>query len=206
MFEYIRGSVANVDADYVVIEAGGFGYRIFMANPAAVPAKAKDEVKLYLHQVIREDAHQLYGFLTREERNMFRYLLGVSGIGPKGALAILNGLTPQQIALAIVQEDVKRLKALPGIGQKTAQRLILDLKDKLKGAVRIGMGEEGLLPSLPASGEGEGGVLRDALDALLVLGYHDHEVSPLLSRLFRENPGLAAEEYIRLALTELGRR
>lgn len=205
MFEYIRGPLTSVEPDYVVVEAGGIGYRIFVANPGQMAAKTDNEVKIYLHQIIREDALFLYGFSTLEERNMFRHLLAVSGIGPKGALSILSHLTPQQIALAIVQEDVKRLKSLPGIGQKTAERLIFDLKDKLKGRLEVGRGD-----GQPISQTNEElvdkGKVGNALEALLVLGYHEYEVAPLLKRIDRDFPDLSLEELIRKTLSELGRR
>ncbi|WP_052329859.1 Holliday junction branch migration protein RuvA [Thermicanus aegyptius] len=202
LFEYIKGKLTWTDREYVVVEAGGIGYCIFTANPAAVIAREGEEVTLYLHQVIREDAHLLYGFPSREERSMFRHLLGVNGIGPKGALSILSSLSPQQIALAIVQEDVKRLKSLPGIGQKTAQRLILDLKDKLKGGAGD-MGPDGGLSGAPPDGNGGGSVkLNEALEALMVLGYHEYEVLPSLRKLYQASPDLPTEEYIRRILAE----
>ncbi|MBE3554006.1 MAG: Holliday junction branch migration protein RuvA [Thermicanus sp.] len=200
MFEYIKGKLTWTDREYVVVETGGIGYRIFTANPAAVSAREGEEVRLYLHQVIREDAHLLYGFPSREERSMFRHLLGVNGIGPKGALSILSSLSPQQIALAIVQEDVKRLKSLPGIGPKTAQRLILDLKDKLKGGAGEMAQED--LSHAPRDGNGGGSVkINEALEALIVLGYHEYEVLPALRKLHQASPDLPTEEYIRRILS-----
>lgn len=205
MFEYIRGPLTSVEPEYVVVEAGGIGYRIFVANPGQLVAKTDSEVKIYLHQIIKEDALFLYGFSTLEERDMFRHLIAVSGIGPKGALSILSHLTPQQIALAIVQEDVKRLKSLPGIGQKTAERLIFDLKDKLKGRLERSR-EDGQPISQTNEEPAEKGKVGNALEALLVLGYHEYEIAPLLKRIDRDFPDLSLEELIRKTLSELGRR
>lgn len=205
MFEYIRGPLTSVEPEYVVVEAGGIGYRIFVANPGQLAAKTDSEVKIYLHQIIKEDALFLYGFSTLEERDMFRHLIAVSGIGPKGALSILSHLTPQQIALAIVQEDVKRLKSLPGIGQKTAERLIFDLKDKLKGRLERSR-EDGQPISQTNEEPAEKGKVGNALEALLVLGYHEYEIAPLLKRIDRDFPDLSLEELIRKTLSELGRR
>lgn len=195
------------DVDHVVIEAGGIGYRIFSGNPNAIIADDKKDAIVYIHQHVREDTLALYGFGTREERRMFRLLLEVSGIGPKSANAIIASAAPQQIALAIAQEDVKFLTRFPGIGQKTAKRLILDLKDKLKGE---GFGKVSDLTQLTGpsaslnSGEG-GQALLEALEALLVLGFQEDEILPLLKELTQADSGISAETLIKQALKGLQR-
>lgn len=206
MYDYIRGNLAYSEIDHVVIEAHGIGYRIFCSNPSLVTVDEKKETKLYLHHHVREDVQLLYGFITREERRMFRLLLEVSGIGPKGATAIIGAATPQQIALAIAQEDVKFLTRFPGIGQKTAKRLILDLKDKLK-AEGFGKVSESLPTNttLSAVAQAEGEGLLEALEALVVLGFHEQEVLPILRQLSQENEGLKADQFIKEALKQLQR-
>lgn len=206
MYDYIKGIVTYREIDHVVVEAGGIGYRIFCGNPGNIATEGNMETKLYLHHHVREDAQLLYGFATREERRMFRLLLEVSGIGPKGANAIIASANPQQIALAIAQEDVKYLTRFPGIGQKTAQRLILDLKDKLK-AEGFSRKEEWTnihnTASTINSGAGQG--LLEALEALLVLGFHENEVMPILRQLSQDKPDYKADELIKEALKGLQR-
>lgn len=205
MYDYIKGMLTYREMDHVVIETGGIGYRIFCGNPSAINTDDKKETILYLHHHVREDAQLLYGFATREERRMFRLLLEVSGIGPKGANSIIASATPQQIALAIAQEDVKYLTRFPGIGQKTAKRLILDLKDKLK-AEGFSRSQDLFqldvsIPSPSSGGDGQG--LLEALEALLVLGFQESEVLPVLRELSQEKPDQKADELIKQALKQL---
>lgn len=206
MYDYIKGTLTYTDIDHVVVEAGGIGYRIFCGNPSALRVNEDRQIMLYLHHHVREDLQVLYGFQTREERRMFRFLLEVSGIGPKGASAIIANSTPQQIALAIAQEDVKFLKRFPGIGEKTAKRVIIDLKDKLKteGFSR----DPGLFNSSagPHQHQPEDAQnLLEALEALLVLGFQEREALPLLQEIHKDNPGLPAEQLIRQVLAMLQR-
>lgn len=203
MYDYIRGKLTYKDFDHVVIEAGGIGYRIFCANPASIVSGDNHEVLVYLHHVVREDAQLLYGFSTREERRMFRLLIEVSGIGPKSALAILSSANPQQLALAIAQENEKFLTKFPGIGQKTAKRLIIDLKDKLKKDENL-RGLEPIQDGLFNVTEGNKN-LHEALEALLVLGFHEQEATPVLRSIVEEQPYIASEQLVKLALKQLQR-
>lgn len=132
MIDFVRGTVAYIETDYAVIDVGHIGYQVFVSNPYELAGRV-GSVTLYTHQHVREDAILLYGFLTREERSLFRRLLDVSGIGPKVALGILTGGRPEQLVAAIQREDLAYLTKLPGVGKKTAQRIVLDLKDKLNG-------------------------------------------------------------------------
>lgn len=206
MYDYIKGILTYTEHDHVVVEAGGIGYRIFCANPNNIPVSEDRQIMLYLHLHVREDLHILYGFPTREERKMFRLLLEVSGIGPKGALSILSQGAPQQVALAIAQEDVKALTRFPGIGQKTAQRLILDLKDKLKaeGFSRV----QDLFQANRTTGNLAGSKTKsmlEALEALLVLGFSEGEVYPCLQEIVQAEPELSADQLIKRVLRSLGR-
>lgn len=133
MISFINGYVADTTENSVIIEAGGIGYEIYMTGAAleqAVRTEGKLKVHTYFH--VREDAMQLYGFLSRDDLEMFRLLLGVNGIGPKAAIGILSGMTSDELRFAVLSEDIKTISKAPGIGKKTAQKLILELKDKLK--------------------------------------------------------------------------
>lgn len=178
MIDYLRGIVAHRESEFVVLDVRGVGYRVFCANPYAVPAKDNEEITMYIHYQVREDAHLLFGFTTREEQSMFRLLLEVSGIGPKVALGVMGGGKPEVIAAAIQQENLTFLTKLPGIGKKTAQRMVLDLKDKL-GSFYAGSGE-GLAGFGAASASFiDAGMGTDswseAKAALLALGYTEAE-------------------------------
>lgn len=130
MIDYLRGRLAHVEPEYVVLDVHDVGYQVFTPNPYGL-ARTDATIQLFIHHHVREDAIQLFGFPTREEQAMFRRLLDVSGIGPKVALGVLSGGRPETIAAAIRQENLSFLTKLPGIGRKTAQRMVLDLKDKL---------------------------------------------------------------------------
>jgi holliday junction DNA helicase RuvA len=177
MIDFVRGILAVREAEYVVVDVNGIGYRVWCPNPFIPSLQEGKEVTFYIHYHVREDAHLLYGFPTREEQQVFRKLLGVSGIGPKVALGVLAGARPEAVITAIQNENVPFLTKLPGIGKKTAQRIVLDLKDKL-GAVSdisgmlaadFGIGDAGLNAGLLANGWSE------AKEALLGLGYSEAE-------------------------------
>lgn len=178
MIDFLRGRVAHLETEYVVLDVHDVGYRVFTPNPYGF-AKSDDSVVLYIHHHVREDAIQLFGFPNREEQSLFRKLLDVSGIGPKVALGALSGARPEAIVGAIQQENVTFLTKLPGIGRKTAQRMILDLKDKL-GAVgfRAGEGAVGAALAEPAVdlSAGAGSNWAVAKEALAGLGYREAEL------------------------------
>ncbi|WP_141334279.1 Holliday junction branch migration protein RuvA [Paenibacillus sp. tmac-D7] len=180
MIDFLRGTVAHRETEYVVLDVRGVGYRVFCANPFAVaPKDGKDggEVTMYIHYQVREDAHLLFGFTSREEQSLFRLLLEVSGIGPKVAIGILAGGRPETIASAIRQENVAFLTKLPGIGKKTAQRMVLDLKDKLGAwtSADDDMAGAGFSLADTASAPLGGGAWAEAKAALLALGYTEAE-------------------------------
>jgi len=131
MYDYIKGEVVLTDKDMAVIEAGGIGYRIYTTAQSLAHIRTGETAKLYCHFVVREDSHTLYGFATTEEREMFVRLTGVSGIGPKGALAVLSAMKISDLAAAIITSDEAALQKVPGIGKKTAQRIIIDLAEKI---------------------------------------------------------------------------
>jgi Holliday junction DNA helicase RuvA len=175
MIDFLRGIVAHLESEYVVLDVHDVGYRVFTPNPYGL-ARNDLPLQLYIHHHVREDAIQLFGFTTRDEQALFRRLLEVSGIGPKVALGVLAGGRPEAVATAIQQENVTFLMKLPGIGKKTAQRMILDLKDKL-GAVDSRWAIATLVEhDLPVAVEGGGSTWMAAREALVGLGYRDAEL------------------------------
>ncbi|BFH67442.1 Holliday junction ATP-dependent DNA helicase RuvA [Paenibacillus dendritiformis] len=175
MIDFVRGPVVHWEADYVVLDVQGIGYRIYTPNPYAF-AKSEAAVTVYTHHHVREDAILLFGFASRQEQKLFRRLIEVSGVGPKVALGILSAGKPDSVVAAIQQENYSFLTKLPGIGKKTAQRIVLDLKDKLDG-----MGWDVEPGSLFAEmqtieEEREDGAWDEAREALKALGYKDVEL------------------------------
>lgn len=201
MISYIRGPLAEIDEDMIVVEAGAVGYniRVPLSVVEGLPGIGK-EVKIYTYLQVREDAMSLYGFLTRQDLKMFRLLLGVSGIGPKGALGLLSAMRPDDLRLAVISGDVKAISRAPGIGNKTAQRLILDLKDKipvdqLLSAPRVEPGRE------PAD-TGLGEAAREAVEALIALGYSPGEAARAVSKTtVTEN--MTGEDVLKASLRHL---
>lgn len=189
LIEYIRGTLSDVTSAYIVVDNGGIGYLIYCPNPYSfLPIGA--ELTVFTYQYVREDAIHLYGFKTREERDLFIHLLSVSGIGPKGALAIVASGEPGRVAAAIENEDERFLTKFPGVGKKTARQMILDLKGKLG---RVGTAEQaGVQPAETNR------ALDDAVQALYALGYSDKEIRRILPEL--EGEPLATDEYVRKAL------
>jgi Holliday junction DNA helicase RuvA len=198
VFDYIRGILTYLSGNGIVIEQGGFGYRIICANPFSYQPLMGKETKVYLYQYVREDANILYGFQTREERELFVRLLSVSGIGPKNALAILASGDPDEVIQAIEAEDEKFLTRFPGIGRKTAGQIVLDLKGKLKEfAVRpVGTQAE-------PSEERLDNALAEAVDVLSMLGYSEREIRKVVPALRKQD--LSAENYVKEALKRLSK-
>jgi Holliday junction DNA helicase RuvA len=201
MIDFVEGTLAYLDAEYIVVEAGGIGYRLFCPNPYQFVQKEGGRTRLYTHHHVREDAILLYGFATRDERDLFRKLLEVSGIGPKGALAILAAATPEQIVLAVQQENVAYLTKFPGIGKKTAQRIILDLKDKLSGYTPAA-----ILTVAASAAATDASPLNEALEALVALGYSESELHKVKGSLadFAQG-GASVEQMIKQGLALLSK-
>ncbi|MEG6572928.1 Holliday junction branch migration protein RuvA [Caldibacillus debilis] len=197
MFEYIIGTVEYVGPQYIVVENNGIGYQIYTPNPYAF-RKGSEREKVYTYLYVREDANILYGFKTREAKRLFEKLLTVSGIGPKGALAVLASADPGQIIRSIEGEDEEFLMKFPGIGKKTARQMILDLKGKFK---EFQTEPEGL--SVEAGENGERRELKEAILALEALGFTQREIGAVLPELKKAE--LTAEQYIKLALQKLAK-
>lgn len=204
MLAYIKGILEIKTKGYIVVEAGGLGYKIFM--PESTIAKAGnigDKVQIHTFMRVREDDVSLYGFLTNEELRMFELLLSVSGIGAKGALGILSNITPSQFALAVISNDVAILKKVPGIGPKTAQRAILELKDKLKKDQEIAVAEGEEASNIEKVIK-EDEKVAEAISALQVLGYSKREIVEALQNA--ELTSLSVEDIIRKGLANLSKK
>ena len=199
MFYYISGKVALADAATVVIDAGGVGYAINTSYTSARSVKVGEQATFYTYLHVREDIFELYGFARREELTCFRQLIAISGVGPKAALAILGAVTPEKLALCILAGDEKALTAAPGIGKKLAQRILLELKDKMsKDQLEAASGTSGVtIPELAAPG----GALEDAMAALAVLGYPRAVAAAALQGV--DTTGMATDEIVRAALKRL---
>ncbi len=192
MLDYINGNVAELTPTYVVIDCGGLGYEINITLIDYPEISSRKEVKLYVHESIREDAHVLFGFISKRSRELFRLLIGVSGVGPNTARLILSSLSSAQLEDAIAAGNVSSLKAVKGIGAKTAQRILVDLKDKIK------VTGEALISNTQASE-----TYDDAKAALIMLGFAAPQTEKVLRKLFSATPGLTTEQAIKQALTML---
>ncbi len=197
MFYYLNGVVAEMEANLAVIDCGGVGYACATTNYTLSQLKKGERAKLYTYMNVREDAVELFGFASQSELHSFKLLLGVSGVGPKAALSILSANTPANLAMAVVMGDEKALTAAPGIGKKIAQRIILELKDKLAKEQSSFSGDSGaILPVVVPDDK-----TREAGAALAVLGYSASEVAAALKGI--DMDALPLEEIIRQALKRM---
>ena len=198
MFAYIKGSLEEKANGYVVIDVGGIGYKIFMSDVAIQNIGEKGNiVKVHTYYYVREDNISLYGFISKEELTMFELLLSVSGIGAKSAITMLSNIAPSSFALAVISNDIKQLTKIPGIGSKTAQRIVLELKDKLKTDTAISKTEETIVAIK------QDNVSDEAIAALQILGYNRKEIDKVLEKI--DTSTLGTEDIIRAALKYLGK-
>ncbi len=192
MFAMLNGRVVETEDHALIIDVGGIGFRVFATDRTVRDVQGGEGIKLYIHESIREDAFDLYGFLTKEERNLFLQLIGVSGVGPKAALSVLSTLRPAELSAAVAQSDAKRIATAPGVGPKIAQRIVLELKDKLAPATGEAIGEA----PLTALG-------NEALAALMALGFSAVEARDALQNADGSAP---TGEQVRQALMYLNKR
>ena len=197
MFYYVNGTVAEIEAGLAVIDCSGVGYACATTNYTLSQLKKGERAKLYTYLNVREDAMEMFGFASQSELRSFKMLIGVSGVGPKAALSILSSTTPQQLSMAGVMGDEKALTAAPGIGKKIAQRIILELKDKLikeQGGFETGSGAAAAMPA-------QNNKAGEAAAALAVLGYGSQEIAAALKGI--DMDALPLEEIIRQSLKKM---
>lgn len=193
MIEYISGKIAELTPTYVILDNNGIGYEMNISLTTYAELENRTEAKVLAHEVIREDAHVLFGFASQRERNLFRLLIGVSGVGANTARMILSSITPPELEQVITTGDDKRLKGVKGVGAKTAQRIIVDLKDKIKPS-----GDTLFIEQTQTSD-----AFDEALAALIMLGFPKPQSHKVLTRMFQEDPSLKVEQAIKKALAML---
>ena len=196
MLYHVEGIVTDIDVNLVVIDCHGVGFALNASTNTISAVRSGEKAKLYVCESVREDAFDLFGFATKEEKRCFEMLIAISGVGPKAAISILSGNTPGSLALAVLNDDVKALTNAPGIGKKIAQRIILELKDKIsKEAGALDLGQA--LPA-PVDVTPENPAKADAVAALTVLGYSMPEINRALQKVSAEN--LSTEQIIKAVL------
>lgn len=193
MYEFIRGNLVELSAACAVVEAGGVGYFINISLNTYSKLNGKKEANVFVHQVVRDDAHVLYGFADKEERDLFRNLISVNGVGASTAIMMLSSLNPDELAAAVTTENVNVLKAVKGIGAKTAQRIIIDLKDKL-GKIP----ETGQIFQVP-----DNTIRNESLSALVMLGFSKRDAEKAVSKILQDQPAATVESVIKQALKRL---
>lgn len=193
MIDYIKGKITRITPTFLTVEAGDLGYFINISLTTFARLEGVSECKILVHEVIREDAHQLFGFADKEEREIFRLLISVSGVGASTARMMLSSLNPGEIEKAIIGADVHLLKSVKGIGLKTAERIIVDLKDKL--GKQTGTGE--------IFAFSDNTKREEALSALVMLGFAKGAVAKVLDKIVREEKNLSVEDMIKRALKNL---
>ncbi len=201
MLAYIKGTIEDKAKDYVVIETTGLGYKVFMPETAMEKlGNIGDKVKVYTYYRVREDDISIFGFNTKEELRMFELLLSVSGIGAKTAIIMISIIEPSEFALAVIANDISKLVEVPGIGTKSAQRIVLELKDKLKKEENI----EKIEGKKTKDSKENVQAIEEAMSALQVLGYNKKEIEKVFEKIEKDN--LTVEELIKHGLKELSKK
>ncbi len=200
MFYSVRGKLIHMDSSTAVVECGGVGYNCQTTMNTLKNLRLGDEVTLFTYLNVREDAMELFGFSAKTELDTFKTLIGVSGVGPKAGLAILSELSPEQVAMAIATDDIKTITRAQGVGKKIAQRIVLELKDKLAKSLSS---EDNSLPSSSAAANAAMGNIPKAIEALGVLGYAPADVSGILAAM---DSALPVEQLIAQTLRQMGRQ
>lgn len=195
MIDYIKGKIIELTPTYTVVENSGIGYMIQISLQTFSALENRSDVTIYIHHYLREDDEQLYGFSSKDERELFRLVIGVSGIGVSTAQMMLSSMSSGEIRNAIISEDINRIKSIKGIGTKTAQRLILELKDKIvKGG---GTGGSVIFSA------GTNAVVEEATTALVLLGFTKTNVNKAITAVLKENPSANLETIIKMSLKRL---
>ncbi len=197
MLYHVEGTVTDIDVNLVVIDCHGIGFALNASMNTIASVTKGNTAKLYICESVREDAYELFGFASKEEKRCFEMLISISGVGPKAAIAILSTCTPSALAMAVLNDDVKTLTMAPGIGKKIAQRIVLELKDKLaKEQAGMDFGTPAAAVALPTLEDNS--ARSDAISALMVLGYNMPEINRALQKLNTE--GMDAEQIIKSVL------
>ena len=197
MIEYVRGGIAELSPATAIIDCNGLGYAVNISLNTYSAIQGKSSCKLYIYEAIREDAYILYGFADKQERELFLLLISVSGIGGNTARMILSALSPSELVNVISTENANLLKTVKGIGLKTAQRVIVDLKDKIKVSASTAGGTDTLLSAMSSE------VQEEAVAALTMLGFAAAPSQKVVFAILKEDPGAAVEQVIKLALKRL---
>ena len=203
MIAYLNGILAEIEEENIVIEVNGIGYNVRIpAGMAGRLPQIGEVVKLYTYTSVREDAIGLYGFLSRDDLNMYRQLITVSGIGPKGGLSVLSAMSADELRMAVISQDAKAIAKAPGVGTKTAQRIILELKDKISLEDTAMMREVNQVPqdSMPT---GKSEAQTEAVEALTALGYSPSEALRAVKAVLQETPDLDVEALLKAALKKM---
>lgn len=195
MIDYIKGKIIELTPTYTVVECCGIGYMIQISLQTFSAMENKSDITTYIHHYLREDDEQFYGFASKDERELFRLLIGVSGIGVATAQMMLSSMSSDEIRNAIISEDINRIKSIKGIGLKTAQRLILELKDKI---VKGGGADSPVIFQSANSA-----IVEEATTALVLLGFTKANVNKAVSAVLKETPDATIEQIIKLALKKL---
>ena len=195
MIDYIKGEIAGLTPTEAIIECGGIGYSCLISLQTFEKLQGQSQAKVFIHHYIREDEELFYGFATVDEREMFRLLISVSGVGCGSARMMLSSLTTEEVRAAIIGEDISKIKSVKGIGLKTAQRLVVDLKDK------IVKGSETDTTALFQTGSNA--VVEEATTALVMLGYTKAAVGKVIPSILKSNPSAKVEQIIKAALQKL---
>ena len=193
MYEYLQGKITEIKPSNLVLEVGGIGYFINVSLNTFSKLKEKKEAKVYIHQVVREDALLLYGYAQKSEREIFRYLISVSGVGANTATVMLSSLSPGEVKKAVLTENENVLKSVKGIGAKTAKRIILDLKDKISKAET-----DDSQIAIPVND-----TVEEASAALIMLGFNKKAIEKVVPKLQKEQPDISVENLVKTALKRL---
>lgn len=201
MVSYVRGELVAIEEDKVIVDVNGVGFGVFMpAQSMNYLPMLGDEVKLHTYMNVREDALQLYGFLTRDDLKVFKLLIGVSGIGPKGGLSILSQMSPDDLRFAVMANDAKTIAKAPGIGKKTAEKLIIELKDKLDIEDVLNKTVDAHVSVTPLNASNE--VQAEAIQALVALGYGSTEATKAVKKV-PSDEAATVEDLLKLALKNI---
>lgn len=200
MLAYIKGELTQTTNEYAVIEAGGLGYKVYMPETAIEKlGTIGNKVKVHTYYRVREDDISIFGFNTQEELRMFELLLSVSGVGAKTAVVIISTIEPSDFALAVISEDISQLVKIPGIGKKSAQRIVLELKDKLKKEAISVEADRKISSKAQTNAD-----VEEAMSALQVLGYNKKEIEKVFEKIDKE--GLSIEDLIKKGLASLSKK